>query len=93
MKKLLGILIIGLSSCSQNDTTNATIYDYGPIAADGCGWVVEIGSEIFKPSEELPSAFQVDSLEVEIKYKELNSKAACGLQPDAFTEIEIKSIK
>ena len=91
--KLLLLAALGLASCSQYDTTNATVYDYGPVEVDGCGWVVQVGNEVFKPSEELPTAFQVDSLEVEIKYKELETKAQCGLQPDAFKEIDIKSIE
>lgn len=93
--KQLAILLafIGLIGCSGYDKTTATIRDYGPVAADGCGWVVQLSDSVYKPQEELPEAFQIDSLEVEIKYKVLSSRAPCGFNLNAFAEIDLKSIE
>jgi len=41
-------------SCDKNDFVDATIYDYGEPALDGCGWVVEVGNEIYKPTNLAP---------------------------------------
>ena len=87
------ITIITISSCTETEEVsceedcfeNAIIRDFGNPVVDGCGWVVDISSIIYKP-ENLPSEFEIDELEVKIKYDTLSSKA-CG-----FFNIYIKEI-
>lgn len=94
IKKTSIILTCGfaLFACKKNKDVSGTIRDFGPIELDGCGWVIEIGSETFKPIN-LSSQFQQDQLEVELTYNETGNMANCGLQPNAFMEIEIDEIE
>lgn len=81
-----------LISCSKNNFVNGTVKDFGEPAADGCGWVIEIGNEIFKPIN-LDAQFEQDQLPIRLDYQKLNSKANCGFQIDAYDEIEILAIE
>ena len=60
-----------------NSCEDAVVYFYGDPALDGCGWVVDVSSTIYKPSN-LPVEFNEDKLEVRIKYKVLDS-VRCGM--------------
>ena len=94
-KCLVFVLIIGLILCACNKTTSLTaaqvIYS-GPIALDGCGWLIETAQETYMP-ELLDSSFQIDSLQIFINYDLLGFRSACGLVPDAFETIEITHIE
>ncbi|HAQ69972.1 MAG TPA: hypothetical protein DCR48_03255 [Flavobacteriales bacterium] len=79
-------------SCDKNDFVDATVYDFGEPALDGCGWVIEVGSEIYKPTN-LASQYQIDQLEIKIDFEKLSSRANCGLLPNAYQEIEINKVK
>lgn len=86
------LMIITLSSCiKEDDFESAVIRDFGDPAVDGCGWVVDISSIIYKPKN-LPTEFEVDNLEVKMKYDILDSKANCGFAHDVYDEIHIKDI-
>ena len=91
------ITIITISSCTEEVSCeedcfeNAIIRDFGNLVVDGCGWVVDISSKIYKP-ENLPSEFEIDELEVKIKYDTLSSKANCGFVVDFLDEIYINEI-
>ena len=62
----------------------------GNPALDGCGWVVEVASIIYKPQNLLPE-YKIDSLEVKMKYKVLDS-VNCGLVKNAHNAIFIEEI-
>ena len=79
-------------SCDKNDFVDATIYDYGEPALDGWGWVVEVGNEIYKPTNLAPE-LQKDRLVIQMDFDKLNSRANCGLIPDAYQEIKINKTK
>ena len=91
------IAIMAISSCAKEGIIeeerfgNAIIRDFGDIAVDGCGWVVDVSSEIYKP-QNLPAEFEIDSLEVQIEFDTLASKARCGFVMEAFFEIHIIEI-
>lgn len=88
-------LIIGLILCACNKTpslTTAQVIYSGPIALDGCGWLIETAQETYMP-ELLDSSFQIDSLQIFINYDLLGYRSACGLVPDAFETIEITHIE
>jgi hypothetical protein len=95
MKKFMFLMacLATLQACNIGyDKTSATIYDYGNPEVDGCGWVIQVGDEIYAP-EELDEAFKIDGLEVEITYKKLKENAPCGWIPDAHPYIRIKSME
>ena len=76
------------SNCSTCE--DAVIRDFGDPAQDGCGWVVDVSSIIYKPQNLLPE-YRIDSLEVRIKYKVLDS-VNCGLIKNAHSAIFIEEI-
>ncbi len=92
--------ILVISSCISkqgvvNDSTcrtceDAVIRNFGDPALDGCGWVVDVSSIIYKPQNLLPE-YRIDSLEVRIKYKVLDS-VNCGLVKNAHSAIFLEEI-
>ncbi|MBT8276786.1 MAG: hypothetical protein KJO39_11620 [Bacteroidia bacterium] len=77
------------SECGKCE--DAVIRNYGDPALDGCGWVVDVSSTIYKP-ENLPEQYKIDSLDVMIGYKVLDS-VNCGLIRNAHPGISITEIK
>lgn len=96
MRSLAVVILLGflaISACNKEDEfVDARIIDGGDIAVDGCGWLIEISSETFKPVD-LPEEFKVDGKLVEIKYDELDSMADCGFAQDVYREISITVIQ
>jgi hypothetical protein len=95
---LITINIIPVASCKKLAPalrTNATIINSGPVAADGCGWLVKINASNteYSPSN-LSAAFQKDSLSVSISYTLLTTRFGCGMLANngGLPMIEIKSI-
>jgi len=89
---LILICVLTLSACKKEDKlVYAIIRDGGDPAADGCGWLIEMSYETFKPKN-LSDEFKVNGMEVEIKYDKLDGMADCGLSQDAFHEISLKEI-
>ena len=89
------VLIIGLILCTCNKTpslTTARVIYSGPIALDGCGWLIETAQETYMP-ELLDSSYQIDSIQIFINYDLLGFRSACGLAPNAFETIEITHIE
>jgi hypothetical protein len=80
--------VVNDSSCSTCE--DAVIRDFGDPALDGCGWVVDVSSIIYKPQNLLPK-YRIDSLEVRIKYEVLDS-VNCGLVKNAHSTIFIEEI-
>ena len=60
-----------------NSCEDAIVRFYGEPALDGCGWVIDVSSTIYLPSN-LPAEFSEDKLEVRIKYNALDS-VRCGM--------------
>ncbi len=92
MKYAILLAAFIILSCDKNDFVDATVYDFGEPAVDGCGWVIEVGSEFYKPTN-LEPQYQIDQLEIKIDFEKLSSRANCGLLPNAYQEIEIIKIK
>ena len=82
--------IVSCSSDSEFDITMATIVDGGNPALDGCGWLVRIDSENYKPVN-LPAGFEVDDLAVTLTYEVLKEKGDCDV-PNSIRQINIKKI-
>lgn len=94
------ITILVISSCSKEEgivngslcdnCEDAVIRDFGDPALDGCGWVVDVSTIIYKPQNLLPE-FEIDGLEVQIRYDILDS-TNCGFNQFAFNAIFITEI-
>lgn len=105
LKAILIILFpaIIISSCKKAanpqvqapKNTNAMIVYSGPVAADGCEWLVEINgtNEVYSPVNLSPT-FKKDSLKVNVTFNVLTTKFHCGSLANnpGITQIEIASI-
>ncbi len=79
------VLMLIASSCKKLDsisvpvTANATVINSGPIAADGCGWLIRLNdSTEFSPIN-LSADFQQDNLKVNVAYTQLTTRTSCGM--------------
>jgi hypothetical protein len=93
------LLLISVDlSCKKDNTghiaTNAIIINSGPVAADGCGWLVKINgtNEEYSPIN-LSATYQTDSLKVSITYHVLTTKLSCGSFSGGITQIQLNAIK
>jgi hypothetical protein len=89
LKPLICVIVIITiaSGCKKENGTktgthvvpNAVIINSGPVAADGCGWLVEINgtNEVYSPDNLSPD-YQKDSLKVNVTYHILTTKLHCG---------------
>ena len=90
-------LCLALAACKKNtnactNSVAAVILDRGPVAGDGCGWVVRIDSTDYHPMS-LASAYQTDSLKVNVSYSLDTSHFYCGLLPAAMPVIRVTCIE
>ncbi len=102
MKALLFVLTFYCFSCKKKfscDTcpepsqfVSATINYTGPLAGDGCEWVVQIDSVQYHP-DHLDSAFLVNGLQVKILYDGTTDKFICGLAALQLPVIHVVGIK
>lgn len=70
---------------------DAIIRNYGDVALDGCGWVVDVASTIYMPKNLQPE-FHKEGLQVSIKFEELG-RVNCGLVKDAHLSMFIEEIQ
>jgi len=76
--------------------SNATIHYTGPVAADGCSWLISLDADSTEYSPiNLPENFKKDSLKVIVSYKHLNTRFHCGMLANSpgIPEVEIQSIQ
>lgn len=101
MKKLRSITIVFVAllmafKCENqrnSQMTEAKIVFSGLVAADGCGWLVEIDGEDFSPIN-LDEAYEKDGLIVEMELEYLSTGFQCGMNPDfKIPQVKILSIK
>lgn len=101
---LLGLpmLLFGATACQTDGdalTSEAMLLWTGPIAADGCGYFLEIDGQEYKPSNEdiIPESFQQrDSSAVVVTYRWLKEpqEYTCGMLPTRHSStLEIISIE
>ena len=93
MKKLFIPLLITfvVLACNKQKSKDGVVKDYGPIALDGCGWVIEVNGEVYSPTN-LDSVYQSNDLNITFDFKKLKSTIKCGLQADVYDQIEILKI-
>jgi uncharacterized protein YceK len=85
MKKIMvlmavaGILFAGCKkqSCASQ-SSEAIILDQGPVAADGCDWVIKLGNGTSYHPQNLAAAYQVNNKNVNICYTLTADTFLCG---------------
>lgn len=105
MKKLLLkfsllalVVTTAILSCKKEEDSNliianATVIDAGPIATDGCGWLLKLDTVTYSPTN-LPDKFKVADAKVTVNYNLLKTRTQCGLAAHlGYTQIDIKNIK
>ena len=100
---VLGLITLIALSCNKGNTTavkpllsgvKATIVYTGPVAADGCGYLVQLDSATWYHADNLPAQFQKDKLTVTIAYNVSTAIFQCVMTPDPHIPvIHINNIK
>lgn len=101
MRKLLSIALafiilltaIMCENKKQKQLTQAKIIFSGSVAADGCGWLLEVKGEEYSPIQ-LEEAYKKDGLKVEVDLSYLDTGFQCGMNPDyKIPQVKIVSMK
>ena len=103
VKYFLILIIFSLFSCTKDRSCencldessykDATIVFEGPVATDGCGWLVKVyGTHTYHP-DVLNVAFQQDQLHVKIAYELTADKFICGIAGLQIPVIHVKDIR
>ena len=91
----VSLLAMVLYACAEEEgpliEAEAMVVDTGSPAVDGCGWLIKIGEEYYKP-ENLAEKYQVDDLEVSISYFLSGGVYSCGIGSKGITKIVLKDI-
>ncbi|MEO8764943.1 MAG: hypothetical protein ABI416_11675 [Ginsengibacter sp.] len=83
-------------NCQDNNKDpykNATVVFGGPVATDGCGWLIKIDATHTYHPDALNVAFQQDQLPVKIDYELTTDQFICGVAGLHITTIHVKDIK
>ena len=93
----IAFLLLPLA-CKKDKSCNtlpvdATIVWSGPVAADGCDWLVKTDSVTFYHPDVLDTDFQHDGLNVKIKFTQTNQRFACGFSNMGPYVIHVISIR
>ncbi|WP_186755415.1 hypothetical protein [Echinicola salinicaeni] len=88
-------LAVLFSACTDDDRpllkAEGMVKDTGDPAVDGCGWLIEINGENYKPKS-LKDQYKIDGLEVLVYYN-LSGVSYCGMGNTEITLISIESIE
>ena len=88
------IIIACTKSDSQNAAliTEATIYNTGAVAADGCGWTLKaaVNDSTYSPVN-LGEDYKVNNLKVKVRFHPMKTKFSCGWGAK-LTEVTIDNI-
>jgi hypothetical protein len=85
-------------ACTKGDSpnavliTDATIYNTGAVAADGCGWTLKAAANdsTYSPIN-LADDYKVNNLKVKVRFHPMKTKFQCGWGAK-LTEITIDNI-
>lgn len=102
MKWSLLVLVIFLLSCkkdrscetcnSGNGFKDAVIIYTGPVATDGCDWVVNIDNKDYHP-DNLGNEFKQNEMSVKICYELTADKFNCGFTGAGMPVIKVIAVK
>ena len=93
----MSVLVIGALcwfGCHKTEgKVKAVVHDTGQVAADGCGWMIELeGETAWYHPVELASKYQKDNLKVWIELEHKTDTFTCGLAATPYAVIEIEDI-
>lgn len=99
-KYLIGafaLLAVFVVACKKDkNMVNATVVDTGDIAKDGCGFLLQLGSDgsLLRPKY-IPSAFQYNGLKVKVKLNRDGEGETCNTYPTKkfYEVVELIDIK
>jgi len=77
---LLAVLLFAgckKKACSSL-TSNGIVLDQGPVAADGCDWVIQLDNGVSYHPHALSTAFQVNNKPVKLCYTLTSDTFLCG---------------
>lgn len=74
------------------DAPNGLVIYSGEVAADGCGWLIKVGTNWYHP-ENLESDFKKTDLEVFVCFDFTGEKFYCGLSGEGVPVIQIRDIR
>lgn len=90
---LLSMALITLNlnnGCEKEERwVDAIVLDFGSPAVDGCGFVLEIGGNIYFPIN-LEEKYLVDKKEIRLQYSVLEDMQACGFPHSGVEYQEIR---
>ena len=100
---VLGLSTIIALGCHKGNTISikptmsgikATIINTGPVAADGCDYLVQTDSVTFYHADNLPTEFQKDKLNITVNFELSDAAFQCGMNPNTrIPVIHITDIK
>lgn len=91
---LLSFLIAAVWGCEKPlNLEKATVLNWGPEEADGCGFMVELSDGSVVHPVNLPLEFQQDSLSIGIEYKLQEAVHSCGMLTVMYDAITLESIQ
>lgn len=103
MRLIFLIVSILFFSCHKEDSckncktekgyVDATILDTGPLASDGCSWVVRIGDDLYYHPDALNTAFMQNNLNVRICYELTADQFHCGIAGNGMPVIHVLEIR
>ncbi len=86
------LLATTMNTCNTNDDCkNAVVNWHGDPAADGMGWVLELGNDKFEVPENLPDSFKVAETKIKVCFKSTKNKIECRCATPRFL-VNISSI-
>lgn len=90
----LAVFAFATFSCEKVEIVEeAIVLDFGDVAADGCGWLLELeDGELVHATNGIPENLQQDSLKVLIDYEAADGQFQCGLASTTYNQIELTSI-
>ena len=79
--------------CHEKDYKSATVIWSGPVAADGCDWLIKIDSSHYYHPDTLAADFKYNELNVKICYQEVSDKFYCGFTGSGMPVIHVIDIR
>ena len=83
------------SACSKDEQSDSKskrdcgfVRDYGDLKTDGCGWLIEMASGIYRPIN-LSNDYKISGRKLCFTYLSTDKGFLCGLQGDYYEEISI----
>ena len=103
MRLIFLFLSIFFFSCHKEDSckscnteqgyVDAIVLDTGPLASDGCGWVVRIGNDQYYHPDALNAEFMQNNLNVKICYELTTDQFHCGIAGSGMPVIHVLEIR